>query len=469
MAELEGFLRPLPIPADRWEEVSLDFVTGLPRTLNGHDAVLVVVDRFTKWAYLIPTQTTVDAKGTAELFHTVVFSRHGMPKRIISDRDSRFTSHFWRAFFEEMGTTLAMSTAYHPQTDGQTERVNRVIEEALRSFVQNSQVDWDRCLPNLQFAYNTSKHSSTGETPFYLNYGKHPVVPAELMRDASSSADQQVPATSTYVADLKASIAQAVLQLEKSRERQRNVADRRRQDQQYAIGDRVLLSTAHMALPPNLTRKLARLYEGPFVIEATVGENAYKLKLPDSVKLHPVFNVSQLRPYNDPAGKFPGRTSDPSPPVVIDGETEYEVEAILLHKDVRGSTGRLRRQYLVQWKGYSSLDNTWEPVENLRNAQEAVDRYLQRSGIRQRSGKRSNSSAVEFDRQQLILERIKDEDTWSVLNPPRVASGFDDRSDVMGRRILFCAACAAGFEIGLDDRSAVVGRQIFWCSMRRWI
>ena len=206
------------------------------------------------------------------------------------------------------------------------------------------------------------------------------------MGDASSSADQQVPATSTYVADLMASIAQAVLQLERSRDRQRNVADRRRQDQQYAIGDSVLLSTAHMAVPPNLTRKLARLYEGPFAVEASVGENAYRLKLPDSVKLHPIFNVSQLRPYHDPAGKFPGRTEDPSPPVVIDGETEYKVEAVLLHEDVGGSTSRPRRQYLVKWLGYSSLDNTWEPEENLKNAQVAVDRYLQRSGICQRSG-----------------------------------------------------------------------------------
>ena len=153
VGKIRGLIRPLPVPADRWDEVSLDFVTGLPRTPSGHDAVLVVVDRFTKWAYFIPTQTTVDAKGTAVLFHDVVFSRHGMPKRLISDRDPRFTGHFWRAFFEVMGTTLAMSAAYHPQTDGQTERVNRVMEEALRSFVGANQLDWDRCLPSLQFAY----------------------------------------------------------------------------------------------------------------------------------------------------------------------------------------------------------------------------------------------------------------------------------------------------------------------------
>ena len=109
-----GLLQPLPIPAEPWEEVSLDFITGLPRTKKGHDAILVVVDRLTKWGYFIPTATTIDAKETARLFHDVVFARHGMPKRLVSDRDTRFTSHFWQAFFNVMGTSLAMSTSYHP-------------------------------------------------------------------------------------------------------------------------------------------------------------------------------------------------------------------------------------------------------------------------------------------------------------------------------------------------------------------
>jgi hypothetical protein len=373
-----GLLRPLPIPADRWEEVSLDFITGLPRTPKGHDAILVIVDRLSKWAYFVPTQTTVDAKGTAELLHDVVFVRHGMPKRIISDRDARFTSNFWRAFFDTMGTTLAMSTAYHPQTDGQTERVNRVLEEALRSFVGATQVDWDRYLPSLQFAYNTAKHTSTGETPFFMTYGRNPIVPAGLLGGAPSTADRRVPATYDYIEELRSTLTRANSQLEKAQDRQRTVADRRRQDQRYAVGDRVLLSTAHLAVPANLTRKLSKLYEGPFLIEACVGENAYRLALPETVRLHPVFNVSQLRPYHDPSGKFPGRSVDPSPPVVVDGEEEYEVEAILGHRDVTAGRQR-RREYLVKWVGYGALHNTWEPEGNLENAKEMVDRYKKRS------------------------------------------------------------------------------------------
>ena len=125
-----------------------------------------------------------------------------------------------------------------------------------------------------------------------------------------------------------------------------------------------------------MTRKLAKLYDGRFKIKARVSTNAYELELPASVQLHPVFNVSQLRPYHDPSARFPGRVIDPQPPVVVDGEEEYEVEEIVSHRDARR-----RREYLVKWAGYSSLDNTWVPLSNLKNAQEKVDRYLAEAGL----------------------------------------------------------------------------------------
>ena len=366
-------LQPLPIPTDRWEEVSMDFVTGLPVTPSGFDAVLVIVDRLSKWAYYVPTETTDDAKLTAEQYHENVFVRHGMPRRIISDRDGRFISNFWDELCKAMGTHLGMSTSRHPQTDGQTERVNRVMEESIRSYVAASQEDWDRCLPNLQFAYNTARHTSTGETPFYLTYGRHPIVLSRLLGDALPTTDRRVPATDEFIEELRSTLARAKAELQKSHDRQRRTADRHRQDQQHEVGDRVLLSTANLPVPQNLTCKLTKLYEGPFVVESRIGENVYRLTLPEAVKLHPVFNVSQLRPYYDPSGMFPERTADPSPPVVVDGEDEYEVEAVIGHRDT--SAGR---QYLVKWVGYSALHNTWEPEALLEHAREEVDRYLQR-------------------------------------------------------------------------------------------
>ena len=271
-----------------------------------------------------------------------------------------------------------------------------MLNEALRSFVDATQTDWDRYLPSLQFAYNTAKHTSTDETPFFLNYGPHPIAPSRLIGNALPAAVKKVPALAEFVKELQSAMAEAKSNLTDSQDRQKKVADRRRQDQRYAVGDRVLLSTANLAVPPNLTRKLRKLYEGPFYIEECKGENAHKLTLSESVNLHPVFNVSQLRPYIYPSGVFPGRTIDPSPPVVVDGDDEYEVEAVLGHRDA----GRQRRrEYLVKWKGYSALHNTWERAENLQNAEEEVDRYLQRSKkTKPRRAKRARERSVSTDR-----------------------------------------------------------------------
>ena len=248
--KMRGLLQPLPVPHDRWEEVSLDFIVGLPRTKDGHDAILVFVDRLSKWAYFVPTVTTVDAKETARLFHDVVFSRHGMPKRLISDRDARFTSHFWRALFDAMGTTLGMSTAYHPQTDGQTERVNRILEEALRAYVNAMQTDWDCHLPSLQFAYNTARHSSTNETPFFLNYGRHPIIPTNLTNALPNQSPlQNVPVANAFLQGLRAAMERANTALEQSRARYKRVADTHRKHVTYEMGDKVLLSMSHVTLP----------------------------------------------------------------------------------------------------------------------------------------------------------------------------------------------------------------------------
>ena len=431
----------------------MDFITGLPKSKDGHDAILVV-DRLSKWAYFIPTVTTADAKDTARLFHDHVFARHGMPKRLVSDRDSRFTSHFWRALFDAMGTTLGMSTAYHPQTDGQTERVNRVLEEALRAYVGALQTDWDRHLPSLQFAYNTAKHSSTGESPFYLNYGRHPIIPASLVGGPHpGGAVQRVPATADFIQELRSSMGRATEALERSRERYKQVADTRRQEQRYSVGDRVLLSTANIAMPRNLTRKLARLYDGPFKVKACIGDNAYELDLPASVQLHPVFNVSQLRPYHDPSARFPGRVVEPQPPVVVDGADEYEVEEVLGHRDVRR-----RREYLVKWVGYPSLHNTWLPLSNLENAMDAVEKYKVAAGI----------AAVD---RRTYADVVQSTEAVILGGPPLITVGSRPlyTSVVADRRDLQCAAGKRRWTAGApglqEDRRGTKPRGVGVCAI----
>ena len=169
-----GLLQPLEIPEGKWESISMDFIVGLPNTQRGHDAIWVVVDRLMKMAKFIPTKTTVSTPELAWLFVDQLYRLYGLPSSIVSDRDRKFNSHFWRAIFAKLDTKLNLSIADHPQSDGQTERVNQVLEDMLRAYVSNRQSNWEDYLSLLEFAYNSAKHVSTGYNPFMLMYGYQP-------------------------------------------------------------------------------------------------------------------------------------------------------------------------------------------------------------------------------------------------------------------------------------------------------
>lgn len=181
-----GLLQPLPLPDERWMEVTMDFMGPLPRTSREANCMLVVVDRFSKMLHLLATQTTASAQDVAELYFSQIFRLLGLPKAIITDRDTKFTGGFWTALWKKTGTRLAMSSGYHPQTDGQTERANRTIEQMLRSYVSAEGSNWDLKLTAVEFAYNSAVHSSTRFSPFYLVYGMNPRTPHELLADSNS-------------------------------------------------------------------------------------------------------------------------------------------------------------------------------------------------------------------------------------------------------------------------------------------
>jgi transposase InsO family protein len=339
-----GLLQPLPIPARRWESISMDFITCLPPTARGFDAIFVVVDRLSKRCHFVPTTSTVTAEGTAALFFDHIFRHHGLPRSIVSDRDPRFLSTFWRSLFSHTGTQLHYSSTHHPQTDGQTERLNRTLEEMLRAYVGDCGDDWDSWLTPAEFAYNNSPQSSTGVSPFELDTGQRPLTPATL------------PVGNATLRDFETLRQHAILCLRRAQNHQKTQADKRRRDVYFAEGDYVLLSTKHLSaafthLPPS---KLSPLYTGPFRVLERIGATAYRLELPPASRVHDVFHSSLLRLYKS------ARPYTPPAPFDLHGRPAWLPERILNFRIRQG-----RPQFLVAWEGYCLADATWEPLEHL--------------------------------------------------------------------------------------------------------
>jgi hypothetical protein len=183
-----GLYMPLPVPTSPWIDISMDFVLGLPRTKKGRDSIFVVVDRFSKMAHFIPCNKTDDASSVAALFFREIIRLHGIPNTIVSDRDAKFLSHFWRSLWNKLGTKLLFSTTCHPQTDGQTEVVNRTLSTMLRVVLDKNLKRWEDCLPHVEFAYNHATHSSTKMSPFHIVYGYIPRAPIDLFSLAAEDA-----------------------------------------------------------------------------------------------------------------------------------------------------------------------------------------------------------------------------------------------------------------------------------------
>jgi hypothetical protein len=371
-----GLLHSLPIPTQNWEQISLDFVGPLELTVHNNNYVLVVVDRLSKMVHFIPCKQSVTAPQVARLIFREVVRIHGVPSGIVSDRDARFTSHFWQELWKLLATKLPMSTAYHPQTDGQTERVNRLMEEILRSYVTDHGADWDEHLTAAEIAVNSSKHNSTDFTPFYLNNGREMHLPLDIaMRGLS---DAKNPAAANSLQDMHKDIELAKQNIAKALEVQAKYANKhRRPADEIKIGDRVMLSTE------NLTRwgKLMSKFIGPFDVIAVDPDKTVQVKLPPSMKArHNRFNISKVKLFNSNVEEdFPERKQlDRPPPVSVDGEDEfYRVETILAKKRINLSRTRFFFEYLVKWEGYDITDATWQSEEDLKDPEvvEEIEKF----------------------------------------------------------------------------------------------
>ena len=358
-----GLLAPLPTPEAPWESISMDFVVALPTTLSGYNAILTVIDRLTKMAHFIPVKDTTDAEEVASVIIKEVVRLHGLPKSVVCDRDPRFRSAFFKSLMKLLAVNLNMSTAHHPQTDGQTKRTNRTIEDMLRHYVLSKADQWDRVLPLLEFAFNRARQTSTKCSPFSLNYGFDPKGPVDLLPYVSKQPQLVQDFTSHLLTQLdyaKACIADA-------QDRQKYYADEKRSHVDYQVGDKVYLSAADLQqFSPTGSNKLKSRFIGPFSIIECINPVSFRLQLPVGSKVHPVFHVSKFKRFVP--DKF-ARTVNPPPPVMVDGYEEYEIEEILQKRAMgRGF------QYLVKWKGYSVDDATWLSATHLKDV-EALDRF----------------------------------------------------------------------------------------------
>ena len=338
----KGLLQPLPVSQRRWSDISMDLITHLPPIKStGNDAIFVVVDRLSKMVRFIPCNHKITAVQLAKLFVQEIFKLHGLPQVIVSDRDPKFTSDFWRALFQQLGTKLAMSSGYHPQTDGQTERTNRTLEEMLRHYCgsPDKQTLWEDLLPLAEFAYNNTKQTSTGQTPFFLNYGQDPLTPGNLAID-NATPTLQVPAADEWLQRLNQALADAQASLERAADNQAHYTDRRRQPFHLQPGDLVYVEKTALPIKKRGT-KISHLRHGPYPIIKTVGNAAYQVKLPAKWRVHNVFHASQLTPIRRP--------TRPRIPETI----------------VKYDPGKKKR-FCVSFADGSDYEHTWVTQEELR-------------------------------------------------------------------------------------------------------
>ena len=373
-----GLLHPLQMAAAPWSSVSLDLIGPLPKSDTGNDAIVVFVDRLTKMTHFAATTTTCTGLHVADLFVEHVFKLHGVPTELVSDRDPRFTGNFWQEFMAALEVKLKMSSAYHAETDGQTERMNRLLEESLRHYVSPTQTDWDRHLPFVEFAINNSFNESIGTTPFRLNSVWEPRIPAD---GDFKHASMRSPSAAEYAAEMQQRLKRAKDCLRAAADRQKKYADVTRRPVEYKKGQEVMLNTRHINFKGPNCRKLLPKFIGPFTIDKMCGPVAAKLTLPENYKIHDVFHVSLLKPYKRRAD---GGNYQPPPAQIQDGNVYWAVNTILRHRE-RKVGRKTIREFLVSWEGYGPEHDTWEPESSLResSAVEAeIEEYLRKAEAR---------------------------------------------------------------------------------------
>ncbi|KIN99009.1 hypothetical protein M404DRAFT_156300 [Pisolithus tinctorius Marx 270] len=365
-----GLLKQLPVPEKPWNSISMDFIEQLPAS-TGFTAILVVVDWLSKQAIFIPTHNTITAPELTKLFLLHVFSKHGVPAHVTSDRGSEFVSHFFWSLGKALDMRLHFTSGYHPEGDGQTERTNQTLEQYLQVYCNYQQDNWADLLPLAEFAYNNAPSATTSVSPFFTNKGYHPNISVYPECDLTSARAHD------YAVNLDSLHQFLREEMTLAQQRYQGLADAKCMPApDFKVGDQVYVKAKYF-WSTRPSKKLSEKNLGPYPVIAQAGTHSFTLRLPDSMRaVHLVFHVSQLKLAIP--NTIPNRTQPPPPPVEVDGDLEFEVAEILDSKVNRCC--RCWLQYLVRWTGYEGTDEetTWVLATELDNASELVQEFHSR-------------------------------------------------------------------------------------------
>ena len=356
-SKLAGLLQPLPVPDRAWKVVSLDFIEGLPKS-HGCSVILVIIDKFSKYGHFIPLAHPHTALSVAQLYFTHVYKLHGLPEAMISDRDRIFTSSLWQELFKLSDTKLLMSSSYHLQTDGQTERLNQCLEAFLRCTVHSCPIQWYKWLPLAEYWYNTSYHTALGLTPFEVLYGLPPWHLGIL-----NPHDCSVPDLAAWMTDRDFLSHLIQQQLNRAQQRMKHQADTHWTEREFFVGDLVYLKLQphiQTSVATRCNNMLSFRFFGPFKIIQRIGAVAYKLDFSESAQIHPVVHVSQLKRHvptsvavSTDLSSVATNSDEPAAPVMV---IQHALKII---------EGTVKPRILVQWDSPSSLQ-TWEDEQDMR-------------------------------------------------------------------------------------------------------
>ncbi|KAD3640029.1 hypothetical protein E3N88_29252 [Mikania micrantha] len=359
--KLSGLLQQPEIPVWKWEQISMDFITKLPKTASGCDTIWVIVDRLTKSAHFLPIKETDKLEKLTRVYLKEIVSRHGVPISIISDRDSRFTAHFWKSLHKALGTRLDISTAYHPQTDGQSERTIQTLEDMLRACVIDFGNSWETHLPLVEFSYNNSYHTSIGAAPFEALYGRKcrsPLCWAEI-GESQLTGPELVHETTEKIVQIRNRMTAA-------RDRQKSYADKRCKPLEFQVGDRVLLKVSPWkgVIRFGKRGKLNPRYIGPFEITKRIGPVAYELQLPQELSsVHNVFHVSNLKKC-----LLDETLAIPLEEIQIDEQLHFVEEPVeIMDRELKKLKLSKIPIVKVRWNSRRGPEYTWEREDQMKN------------------------------------------------------------------------------------------------------